>query len=150
MEKAQAKITDSLFLVIATASFIAIMFFFITQSFNELAKQMASDSAEVVAKDLAGFITVSGASPMEMTITYKPSTVFTYNIEVKDRIVKASSMLDGKSVEGPRFFGMEIPAIWMDKTAVGDLHTGLSNVKTIEIQKSVSDGKYVYKILKND
>lgn len=149
MSKAQAKIVDSIFLVIATVSFVATMYLFITQSFSELAKQMASDSSEVVSKDIGGFITVSAAAPDDITITYQPSTIFTYDITVNDNgIVKASSLLNGKPADGPRFFGMGIPAVWMDKTAIGGIDTTLSDVKIIEIEKSTSNGEYVFKIFK--
>ncbi len=146
MLKAQAEIPRSLWAVAVVGIFVAIMFLLISQSFQDLAKQIALESAEVVAKDLAGFITISGAAPEEIKITYKPSTKFSYDVEIGGRIVRVSSLLDGDYREGPRIFVWEFdPLPWKEKTTI-DTTANFKNEKNFVIQKFVKDGKYVYSV----
>lgn len=52
-------------------------------------KEVALSSPSVVSKELAGYITISGASPHSIIISYYPSNL-PYNVEIKDRIVSVS------------------------------------------------------------
>ena len=150
MTKAQAKgaatITDAIYIVISVAIAVAAIFLFITENFTALARQIALESAEVVAKDTAGFITVSGAAPDEARIIFKPSTKFKYDLEVSGRIVEVKSLLDNEYTEGPSFFGFKPgPFVWSEKAAV-DPEASFKSIDTIVISKVVANGQYVYQV----
>lgn len=148
MPNGQAKISDALFSVIGVAIFVYIMFIFISNQFEDLVKEIALESAETVAKDVAGFVTISGAAPEEIKITYNPSTKFSYDVEIKNRIVMIKSQLDGDYTEGPRIIIWELePLPWKEKTAI-DAIANFKDTKTIVIEKSVEGGKYVYSVTK--
>ncbi len=148
MLKGAGKLTHALFAVLAVALFTAIMFMVISGTFEDLAKQIAQESSEVVAKDIAAFLTVSGAAPEDITITYKPSTKFSYDVEIKDRFVGIKSLFDNEYTEGARILVWKLgPISWEEKTAVDAKTQGdIKNTKTFVITKTVDNGKYVYKI----
>src|SRR3972149_528618 len=117
MPKGQAKIYKALFAVIAVAIFLFVVTAFVQRNLYDLARQLATESAEVVAKDLAGFLTISSAATEDIEITYSPSSTFSYDVDIENRIVGARSLLRGDYLEGPKIFGWEIePFPWQEKT----------------------------------
>jgi len=87
MSKAQAKITDALFAIFSVVVFIFIMFTILGKQLEEFAREVSLESADVVSKDMAGFISISAAAPDEIRITYRPSTKFFYNLYAGDKKV---------------------------------------------------------------
>lgn len=73
---------------------ILVMFIFFTQVFAKavsiITDNFSKASAENVARQLSGLITVSGAATNEIKIDYVPTTEHTYDIFVKDRTVKVT------------------------------------------------------------
>ena len=82
--KGAAEITEVLSLIAIGASliffFVVIMPKFITTMFN----MMAVNSADAVARNLAGFITISGAATDRITINYATQSLYT--VSIIDRI----------------------------------------------------------------
>lgn len=73
---------------------ILALFLFVTQIFPKILEAIidifSKTSAEAVARHLAAFITVSGASTYKVTITYIPSKDVTYNTHASSRSVTVS------------------------------------------------------------
>lgn len=91
-KKAQAEITEIISLV---AIGIALIFFFVVilpKFVDTMFQLIALASAQVVSRDLAGLITISGAAPGRITIFYQPQAK--YNVGIADRIVSVE-LLEG-------------------------------------------------------
>ena len=79
---------------IGIAFAVFVLFLFFSQVFPRIISVITNNfskaSAENVARQLSGLITVSGAVTHEIKIDYTPTTDHTYNIFVKDRTVKVT------------------------------------------------------------
>ena len=138
--------TEAIFTVVAVTIFMSLLFLVMSGSLEDLAKQLAQESAEVVARDLAGFITISAAAPESLEITYEPSEKFSYDVDVNGRIVSVRSRVGDEYTEAGRIFIWKVgPIGWEEKTAL-DLFASLDNEQIFVIEKTVSGDRYVYKI----
>jgi hypothetical protein len=68
---------------------------------NDMLKMLNANSAEAVARDLGGIITIAGSAQDEVTITYQASSQFSYDLTIKDRLVNISNIRkDGELIVG--------------------------------------------------
>lgn len=77
---------------IVFAIFVVFLFFskVFANTVSIITDNFSKASAENVARQLSGLITVSGAATYEIKIDYVPTTEHTYNIFVKDKTVKVT------------------------------------------------------------
>jgi hypothetical protein len=103
---------------------------------EDLFKMIALASADVVSKDLAGLISISGAAPEKIVITYQtPSKEFFYDVKIKDRIVDVKMIGEGKAVISNA----------TARCAV-DPEASFKNVQKFVIEKTMENGKNKYKV----
>ncbi|MHA1828277.1 MAG: hypothetical protein ACTSX6_06475 [Candidatus Heimdallarchaeaceae archaeon] len=85
--KAQLKIVDT----IGILGTILMIILFFTQVFPKMldliVEAFSKTSSEAVARQLAAFMTISGASPHRITIKYVPTELVEYDVSGKDRVL---------------------------------------------------------------
>lgn len=110
--------------------------FQIPRMVQDFASLLAVASAEGTARDLAGLITISGASTDSIKIVYEnEGEEIIYDVYIEDRVVKITSLrYEGDPVE--KVTTLETPIIkgWA-KIAVGELSEYLVGVKVFTIEK---------------
>lgn len=130
-KKAQAEITEIISLV---AIGLALIFFFVVilpKFIGTMFQMMALNSAHAVSRDLAGFITISGAATDRITITHQPG--FKYNVGIADRIVSVE-LLEGLKDNA------------VTKSGVDPFLNPIENVNYFEIRKWTENGQNKYKV----
>lgn len=98
--KGQEKISNTIIIV----AMAAVALFFISNFMNfmmDVQKLFALASAEVVSRDLAGLISVSGSEPEEITIFYGGiSEEVSYDIKLENRKIEVKMLDEEKEVIG--------------------------------------------------
>lgn len=123
--KGQASIVSIVGIVAIIVIFVSVAAtIFLPGMIADMYAEIALVSAEVVARDLAGFITISGAATDSITIYYIPSEQHKYDVAIGNRIVDVKLL----TVE----YGMKGQAI--AKTAV-DPAASRENVNSFTIKK---------------
>ena len=85
-------LTNSDIIGIILATLVVFLFFqqVFARTVSIITDNFSKASAENIARQLSGLITVSGAATYEIKIDYVPTTEHTYDIFVKDRTVKVT------------------------------------------------------------
>jgi len=82
---------DATISVLGTAVIMAIVVIFVAKIIPDYVMSafefMSSSSAEVVSRNLAGFITISAAAPNEISIDYFASKSSEYNVKIENRVI---------------------------------------------------------------
>jgi hypothetical protein len=133
-EKATSTVINILGAVMIAAILVFFFFYIFPLFFGDVFKSIALSSSEVVARDIAGLVSVSGVAPDEIKIEYNPSTSITYNVTIVDRIVRVFLGV----VRGVPFSGQNEVA--SAKTAVDNLNAQIILTNIFEISKKVSTG----------
>ncbi|MEM2506776.1 MAG: hypothetical protein QXG39_03755 [Candidatus Aenigmatarchaeota archaeon] len=124
--------------VLAIIIMIFIFFFQIFPRILEIITDIFSKtSAEAVAKQLASFITVSGAATYRIEISYIPSRTITYNIQTNNRMIKVN----------PNYkvtYGEKTSALHSYAVPIEDF--SFRNVNFFKIEKIFEDGDSYYSI----
>ncbi len=132
--KGQAQVTEiltTLGIAVLTVSLI----FIVPKLLNDFIKMMILAKAEIVARDIAGLITVSGAAPEEIIIHYEtPSEDITYNVDIDGRVVNVEMLGEEKIIEKSS-----------SRSGV-DPDTSLKDAKTFTILKIREGQKNTYDI----
>lgn len=95
--------------------------------FGDLFQSIALSSSEIVARDIAGFISVSGVAPDEISIQYSPSSSVFYNVSVSQRVVKINSA----SVRA------NTNEVASEKSAVDNLNENIILANIFDISKNI-------------
>ena len=127
--------TIGIVLIIGTTSFLLIS---IPKMVEEIVEEISYASAAAVAKDLAGFITVSAAAPYKVDITFKPSEKFNYKGKIKNRFVTMEISYSGIEMIKEKLKGNERIAV--------DPTTSFQNVNTFIISKERKGLKNYYSV----
>jgi len=101
--------------------------------FSNLIPIFATGSVQVVSRDLAGLITISGVAPYKITINYAPEADIVYNVSIDSRILTAYT-LEGQGK--PLTISSGVSQYASSKTAIDNIKTSLVNVKSFEIKKT--------------
>jgi len=110
------------------AAIVVFFFFYIFPLFfGDLFKSIALSSAEIVARDIAGFISVSAAAPNEIKITYNPSESNKYNTVIGDRLVQVTLAIENAKINEKS----------TAKVAIGDIDEKFNLVNSFEVRKNV-------------
>lgn len=112
--------------VLLTVGMIVLTIFFLTNFFTiitDIANALALASANGVAQDISGLITLSAAAPNEIFIQFSPTDKFSYELQIKDRLVNVK-LISLEEEECTDIFRIRVdPAICQSSvsTAVDDL-----------------------------
>jgi hypothetical protein len=126
---------------------ILAVFLFFFQIFPKILEMIvdffSKTSADAVARQLAAFITVSGASPYKITITYMPTKEITYGIYSSNRLLLVSPNYQVSYAE--KKFSAQPYGTPPD-------NFGFPNVNTFIITKTFSEGgsNYVFRAKKTE
>jgi hypothetical protein len=135
--KGQSEVIEILVFIAFAFVFVFLLAVILPKYLYDINKLFSLISADVVAKDLSGLITVSGVVTNKITIYYSPSGVVTYNVGIKDRIVNVE-LLESKDKVKEK----SSP----EKTAV-DPQLQESNVNSFTIMKSIENNQIVYEVM---
>lgn len=135
--KGQSEVIEILVFIAFAFVFVLLLAVILPKYLSDINKLFSLISADVVAKDLSGLITVSGVAANKITIYYSPSDVVTYNVDIKDRIVNVE-LLESKDKVKEK----SSP----EKTAV-DPQLQESNVNSFTIMKSIENNQIVYEVV---
>ncbi|MDI6798883.1 MAG: hypothetical protein QMD12_02720 [Candidatus Aenigmarchaeota archaeon] len=80
---------ETLGVIVAIAATITLFFIIFPRMIESMWKEIALYSPSVVSRELAGLITISGAAPHSISISYYPSNL-PYNVKIKNRAVSVS------------------------------------------------------------
>ena len=134
--KEKNKGTAATFTVIGAVLIAAIVVFYFYYIyplfFRDLFKSIALSSAEIVARDLAGFISVSGVAPNEIKIAYNPSESYKYNVAIGERLVQVYLSIKNLPKEVT-----PVKEIATAKSAVDNINEKANEVNFFEIKKNV-------------
>jgi len=134
--KGQAEVTEVVKFVGLTLLFVLFIGLILPKLLYDMYKMFSLISAEVVAKEIAGLVSVSGVAPHQITIYYSPSSSVTYDVKVGDRLVRVDLLNKDKTVKEESV---------AEKTAV-DPFLDASSVNYFTIMKYFRDGEDLYKI----
>ena len=82
---------DVLFFIAAVTITITVLLFLISGNVEDLLGIVATESAEVVARDLSSFITVTAAAPYEVSINFVASETKKYDVSIQDRVTTVTA-----------------------------------------------------------
>ena len=129
--------------VVGVLALIALAVIFTIVALPHLIKNIfeltSLSSAEVVARDIAGLVTISAAAPNRITLQYRMPAEHEYDVDIEDRFVKVK-------LENVRY-GMRGEA--QAKTAIDNIEYHGDNINYIEIEKTFVRGLSVYIIQGN-
>lgn len=112
---------------------VGIIYFMIQYVFTNLIPIFAQGSAQVVSRELADFITISGVAPYKITINYQPTDNVFYNVSIDSRVVTVSML---ESNPKPLTISSGIAGYVSSNIAIDNLKLFLKNVNIFEIKKT--------------
>lgn len=110
----------------------ALLYLLIEFVFSNMIPLFASGSVQVISRDLAGLVTISGIAPYKITIDYSPTSDIIYSVSIDSRILTASTL---ESNPKPMTISSGVSQYATAKTAIDNLKTSLVNAKSFEIKK---------------
>ena len=84
---------------IAISALTLLLFLQVFPTFLDIVKTAVFYSPDVVTRDIAGLVTITGAAPYKITILYGSDQAH-YNIEIKDRLVSVEQIDDQGKIIG--------------------------------------------------
>ena len=123
--KGLMSVADAITLLTIAALFVLLLAI-IPKLFSDFFTQLAMSTSEVVARDLAGLITISAAAPKDITISYFGAMKkINYSVDLSQRVVKVDMIRNGKSLNH----------VYQDTYAVDNLNKNLQNYNSFKIIK---------------
>ncbi len=133
--KGQSEVTEVIFLI-GIVLLLFILIFSYGKMWRELLESLVSTSPKIVVRDIAGLVSISGAAPDSIKISYEvPTDQYSYYLEIKDRAVKVR-LLDKNKV----ILEEDSSQTVVDPTA--SIYDKVSFI----IQKKMIEGKNVYEV----
>lgn len=126
-------------LIVGMAAIAATMFVQIPKEVEQLTEITALSSASSVAKDISGLIITSAASPGSIKIQYSLPEQASYDISIQGYYVKVTATFKETEVK------VENAA---EKIPFKLEPIEISNLKILEITKTVENGKNKYEVKK--
>lgn len=132
-------VTEALWIIALCVLIFLLIFLIVPKFWKAIAKTIALSSPSIVIRDLAGLITISGAAPHTITISYEiPTEKYSYNLEVNGRILTLEMLGETKAVKGViKKATDEIPI---------DPQTSILDSKSFTIYKTREDDKNFYEV----
>lgn len=98
--KGQAEVINALGIIVIAGVLLFLFFIILPRIIDLMWTEIGFASANVVSKELADYITISGSATDSIEIFYHPSD-HKYNVELKDRIVTVSMEIKDKKYVEP-------------------------------------------------
>lgn len=131
--KGQAEVTEVILIIAMIATTFFVVINILPMIMDDLGKMLALASGEVVARDISGLTTISGAAPYSIKIFYAPEVEeISYNVEMRKRMVAVDMVRENKECVGTFCKGE-------GKSAVGNLNKKLQGATQFTITKSVDN-----------
>ena len=90
-------VTETIWIIALSVMLILIVFVAVPKFWKDIAFTAILSSPEVVIKDIAGLVTISGAAPHDITINYEvPTTKYSYNLLISGRNLTLEMLGDEK------------------------------------------------------
>jgi len=118
----------------------ALMLIKLPSEVKDLSKLLSLSSADSISKDIANLLSTATISPNNITIMYKLPEENSYDISIKGNIVKVNSTIKKQEIKTENSSSKTIP----------NLYAELTNVRTIEIYKSVQKNQTFYGVVKHE
>jgi hypothetical protein len=93
-------LADVIFFLAATVITITVLIFLIGGNAEDLLGIVATESADVVARDLSSFITVTAAAPYKISINFVASSTKKYDVTIQDRVTTVIATVLGRTRTG--------------------------------------------------
>jgi hypothetical protein len=134
-------VTETIWIIALSVMLILIVFVAVPKFWKDIAFTAILSSPEVVIKDIAGLVTISGAAPHDITINYDvPTTKYSYNLQVSGRNLTLEMLGEEKILN-------KITAKTSDEIPI-DPEASVLDSTTFTIEKNTEDGKNSYEVYK--
>ncbi|OGW54472.1 MAG: hypothetical protein A2Y81_11745 [Nitrospirae bacterium RBG_13_43_8] len=132
-------VTETIWIIALSVMIILIVFVALPKFWKDIAFTAILSSPEVVIRDIAGLVTISGAAPHDITIYYEvPTTKYSYNLMINGRNITLEMLGDEKILD-------KITATTSDEIPI-DPEASISDSTTFTIEKFREDGKNIYEV----
>jgi hypothetical protein len=132
-------VPETVWVIALSVLMFLIIFLVVPKFWKDIAQTAVLSSPDVVIKDIAGLVTISGAAPHDITINYKVDTdTYSYNLQVSGRNLTVE-MLGAEKIMN------KITAAASDEIPI-DPEASVLDSTTFTIQKTVADGKNLYEV----
>jgi hypothetical protein len=135
-ESGQTSVVDIFGVVLVMAGAVVFALFVIPYMFKDIFDMSSLSSAEIVARDLGGMITISGAAPNEMTISHRMHSTYKYTIDIADRFASAKMTTPVYDMKGEAY----------SKTAIDDIHYSAEGINYVKIEKELTEDGNTYTV----
>lgn len=132
-------VTETIWIIGLTILIFLIIFVLVPKFWKSIAQTAILSSPEVVIKDIAGLVTISGAAPHDITIYYEAKTEkYSYNLDIAGRILTLEMLSEQRITE-------DIKGKTTDEIPI-DPHTSIYDSTIFTIEKMRKDEKNVYEV----
>lgn len=132
----QVALTEVLGIVLLIIATVTFAFLLLPKWISDMYGLIALSSAEVVARDLARLVTISGAAPHDITIRDRLHSSYEYDVDIENRLVRVKLL----TVQ----YGMKGEAI--AKSGVDGIEYHGKSINYLEIKKEIVGGENIYKV----
>jgi hypothetical protein len=132
-------VTETIWIIALSVMIFFITFVAVPRLWKDIAFTALQSSPDVVARDIAGLVTISGAAPHQITIYYKvPTEKYSYNLQISGRNLTVEMLGEEKIIN-------KITARASDEIPI-DPQSSVSDSTIFTIEKLREEGKNVYEV----
>lgn len=132
-------VPETIWIIALSVLMFLIIFLVVPKFWKDIAMTAVLSSPDIVIKDIAGLVTISGAAPHDITINYKVYTdQYSYNLQVSGRNLTVEMLGEEKIIN-------KITATASDEIPI-DPEASIMDSTTFTIQKTTEDGKNSYEV----
>lgn len=132
-KKGMETVANVLGAVFITAIVVFFFYYVFPLFFGDMFKSIALTSTDVVSRDLAGLVSVSGVAPNQIIIKYNPSSSIQYNVSVQNRVVSVGLPISKSNLAS----NLGVTGVESAKTAIDNLTVKIDSENNFEISKTM-------------
>lgn len=131
--------SDVLWIIALSVLIFLIIFYMVPKFWKDIAMSISRNAPNVVARDLASLVTISGAAPHTIIISYKvPTEKYSYNLNIDGRKLDLEMLGETKHIKGIiSKASNEIPI---------DPQTSIYDTRTFVIEKYREGSENMYEV----
>jgi hypothetical protein len=132
-------VPETLWIILLSVMVFIIIFIVVPKFWKDMALSVSNNAPNVVIRDIASLITISGAAPNKITIYYEiPSEQYIYNLDVNGRKLALEMVTQTTDVKGVlKKVTDEIPI---------DPYASIVGAKKFVIQKIRENDENIYEV----
>jgi hypothetical protein len=132
-------VTETIWIIALSVMIFLIVFVAVPKFWKDIALTAVLSSPDVVIRDIAGLVTISGAAPHDIIIYYEvPTTKYSYNLQISGRNLTLEMLGEEKIVNKvTAAISAEIPI---------DPEASVFDATTFTIEKFREGGNNVYEV----